>query len=613
MDFPWKKGNAALIAHFARGRYLRFAAAILATGSAVVFSFLTPQVIRVTVDSVIDNKAFALPPWLLTLVNDWGGRDFLRENIYLCALISLLFAALSGLSTLVRRYFATESAEHTARRLRNKLFDYIQKLPFSWHVKIQTGDIIQRCTSDVEMLRNFLSNQLLEMVRIVFIVVISLLMMFSMDVRLTLMSVCLLPLISVFSYVYYAKVSKRFRTVEEAEGALQSAVQENLTGVRVVRAFGRERHEMDRFDQKNNYFADLAVHLNDLMAFYWSFGDLMTGFQLIIVVIAGIFRCHSGAITLGTFLTFYTYSSMLIWPVRSLSRLISELGKTRISCDRLREILRAQPETDPDDAAEPDIRGGITFDHVTFAYEQEQPVLKDISFSVPAGSTLGILGGTGSGKSTLTHLLCRLYDLPEGSGTIRLDGTDIRRIKRAWVRKNVGIVLQEPFLFSKTLRENICAFEPSANLEKIRLYAAIAAVDESIGSFSQGYDTVVGERGVTLSGGQKQRVAIARMLMQQAPIMIFDDSLSAVDAETDAQIRRALGRHRQGASTTILISHRVNSLMQADQIMVLHEGRIEQIGTHEQLMEQGGTYRRVYQLQTGLKAGGPNEKEGDLR
>jgi len=605
MHFPWKKGNLSLVAYFGRGRYLRFLTMILATGMAVVASFVTPQVIRITVDSVLGDEPLNLPAGLVSMIEGWGGLDFLRRNIWICALATLLLAALAGLFNLTRRYTAIEPAEHLARSLRNKLYDYIQRLPYDWHVKIQTGDIIQRCTSDVEMLKNFISNQLPEFIRIAFIVCISLPVMFSMDVRLTLISLSLIPLIFLFSFVYYAKVSARFKTVEEAEGALQSAVQENLTGVRVVRAFGRERYEMDRFDKKNERFMGLAVHLNDLMAFYWSFGDLMTGLQLIIVVVAGIFRCSSGAITLGTFLTFYSYSSMLIWPVRALGRMISELGKTRISCDRLRDILSTPPESEPANAQKPEIRGEITFRDVTFAYGSGSPVLKNVSFRLKAGTTMAVLGGTGSGKSTLTHLICRLYDVPEGSGCIELDGVDIRRMDRRWVRKNVGLVLQEPFLFSKTIRENISASDPAAELESVRMYAGIAAMDESILSFPDGYETVVGERGITLSGGQKQRVAIARMLMQNAPIMIFDDSLSAVDAETDAQIRNALAKHRKGGATTLIISHRISTLMQADVILVLRNGEIEQMGSHEELLRQEGTYRRIYELQSGgMQSGG---------
>lgn len=599
--FPWKKGSMRLLAYFARKRYFHYLLAVVCTALSVAFSFFNPQVIRVTVDSVLGSEPFALPDFIVGIINSLGGRDYLRGNIYLCALAVILFSALSGLLNFVRRYIATESAEHITRSLRDKLFEHIQKLPFDWHMKTQTGDIIQRCTSDVELLRTLLANQLIDIVRMLFLIVFSLIIMFSMDVFMTWVSLALIPVIIVYSLVFYAKVSSRFRQVDEAEATLQTVVQENLTGVRVVRAFGRERFEMKRFDEKNDGFYGLNVHLNDMMAYFWSLGDVMTGLQLIMVVFAGVVRCTSGQMTLGTFLSFYTYSSMLIWPVRSLGRIVSELGKVRISTERIRDILSTEPEADPEDSLRPDIRGEITFENVSFSYDG-QPVLKNVSFTLHPGMTMAILGGTGSGKSTLVHLLCRMYDVPEGSGRILIDGVDIRKIDRLHMRKSVGLVLQESFLFSKSILDNIRATRPGATQEEVRGCAEIADVSDAIDGFPQGYDTVIGERGVTLSGGQKQRVSIARMLMQQAPIMIFDDALSAVDAQTDARIRDNLRAHTQGQSpTTFIISHRINTLMHADVIMVLQDGQIEEMGTHAQLMQNSGTYRRICDMQSGIQ------------
>lgn len=592
----WKKGRLALVLHFTKGRRGRLFCALLATAGAVVFSFCTPQVVRVTVDSVIDSQPF---PGFLAVFS--GYRDFLHQNLWVCALAVVVFALLTAGCNFVRRYFAVEPAEHLAKSMRDTLYHHIQKLPYDWHVKIQTGDIIQRCTSDVELIKNFMANQIFEIIRIVILVVTALVVMFTMDAYLTWVSLSLVPLIFLFSFVYYAKISKRFLRVDEAEGALQATVQENLTGVRVVRAFGREKLEMNRFDEKNEHFCSLALRLNDLLAYYWGFGDAITGIQLMLVVAAGVAYCVEGNMTLGTFLSFYTYSNMFIWPVRELGRLISDLGKTGISLGRVREILAAEQELDLPEETSPPIRGGVTFDHVTFAYGDESPVLKDVSFSVAPGQTLGILGGTGSGKSTLVHLLCRLYDVPEGQGRILIDGTDIRSIRRQYIRKNVGLVLQEPFLFSKTIRENIAATNPAADLEAVRQAARIASVDDAIADFELGYDTVVGERGVTLSGGQKQRVAISRMLMQHAKIMVFDDSLSAVDTETDARIRHALEESDDGTATRIIISHRITTLQQADRILVLRDGEVEEIGTHRELMASGGTYSRVCELQGSLK------------
>jgi ATP-binding cassette subfamily B protein len=292
----------------------------------------------------------------------------------------------------------------------------------------------------------------------------------------------------------------------------------------------------------------------------------------------------------------------MIWPVRQLGRIISELSKTLVAAGRVREILAAEPEADPPDALTPEIRGEIRFDRVSFAYGKGAPVLRDVSFTLKPGQTLAILGATGSGKSTLVNLLSRLYDLPEGNGLITLDGIDIRRIARPHLRRHVGLCLQEPFLFSKTLRENIAAINPGLEMADLRAACAVAMVDETIEGFAEGYETVIGERGVTLSGGQKQRVAIARMLAGNAPVMIFDDSLSAVDTGTDAKIRAALRRRMEGGETVpavILISHRISSLAQADQILVLKDGTVEDLGSPGELLARGGTYRRIFELQRG--------------
>ncbi len=600
MRLPWTKGRLALLLALERGRYGRLLTAVLCTVLAVLFQFLTPQVIRLTVDSVIGDEPFALPARLLALLEGLGGRDTLRAALWIPALAAIGIGLLAGLFNLVRRYFILENAEFVAKKFRDTLYGHIQRLPYSWHVGIQTGDIIQRCTSDVDTLKTFQSNQLGEMVRSVMLVAVALLIMFPMDTTMTLVSLSLLPFIFVYSWRFSLKVSKRFLQSDEAEGALQAAAQENLTGVRVVRAFGRERFEVDRFNEKNRVWSELVIKLGDLMGSFWGLGDMFTGLQVVLVLAVGVIRCNAGALSLGDFITFYAYTNMLIWPVRNLGRLLTDMSKAGVSLGRLKEILAAEPERDEPGDLTPDMCGDIVFDHVTFAYEGQPPVLRDISFTLRPGRTLAILGGTGSGKSSLAHLLCRLYDLPEGGGRITIGGVDIRHIRRDWLRSHVGLILQEPFLFSKTIGENICLTRPDAGPDSLHHSAQMAALHDTIGDFSKGYDTLIGERGVTLSGGQRQRVAIARMLIQDTPIMVFDDSLSAVDTETDARIRRAL-RERTEKTATIIISHRLSTLMQADCIMVLRDGGIEEMGSHAELVSGSGTYRRIYEMQGRLE------------
>ena len=603
-----KQGMLSFLLQYSTGYRWLLISALVATVFSTIFSFLTPQVIKVTIDSIIDSHPFDLPAAFVSWLNQVAPREMLRQNLWIPAVVAIAFALLSALTNFQRRYHVALFAEGTVKNLRDKLFSLTQRLPFEWHIKIQTGDIIQRCTSDLETIRAFLSQQLIELVRVVVMIVVATGMMLSIHVELSLVALAFMPVIAAYSIFFYKKAGDRFLKADEAEGDVMTAVQENLTGVRVVRAVGRERYEHDKFNSLNERYTGLWMRLGNLMGLYWGIGDLATGLQNTVILVLGVRAVVLGdGLLLGGLIALMTYNSYLIWPVRSLGRILSDMSRNGVSIQRIREILDVEPEQDPQDALEFPFEGELTFDHVTFGYD-ENPIIKDITFTVKAGQTLAILGGTGSGKSTIAHLVPRLYELPEGQGSILIDGVDIRTISRRCLRSQIGLVLQEPFLFSRTIADNIRATKTDLSMEELREYAAVAAVDHSIRSFDRGYETVVGERGVTLSGGQKQRVAIARMLAQNPRIMIFDDSLSAVDTETDAQIRAAL-KTRSGNATTLLISHRAVTLMQADCIMVLDKGRIVQMGTHEELMAQEGIYRRVCEIQTSME----ETKEGEVK
>ncbi len=605
-----KNGRGKLLLNFLRGSKRLFVFSIVASIIVAIADVINPQIIRYTVDVVLGEEKSSLPSFANRLIDKLGGVDALRERLWMLAAAVMAVAVCSALFRYLQRMYNAKASQTLVERMRNMLFEHIQSLPFSWHMKNQTGDVIQRCTSDVETVKNFLSEQLIGVMQIVLQVALSLTMMYSMHFKLSLIATLTMPLILLYSALLGKKIGQSFKKCDEAESALSAATQENLTGVRVVRAFGREKHEIDRSGRLNKRYLDSWLSLSKLTSAFWGLGDLFAGIQVMLIVVIGVYFCVYDGMTSGELIAFISYNSMLSWPIRRLGRMISDMSKAGISLERLSYILDSEPETDRENAGEPDMHGDIVFDNVSFAYEGYPELIHNVSFTAKQGSTVGILGGTGSGKSTLMYLLDRLYDLPDdgSGGRITIGGVDIKDIKAKHIRQNIGMVLQEPYLFSRTLAENIAITKEGVDLEHVRSAAAIASLDETVMSFADGYDTFVGERGVTLSGGQKQRAAIARMLTQDAPIMIFDDSLSAVDAETDAKIRAALNENL-GDSTVFLISHRTATLMNSDLIIVLEHGRIAEMGDHNTLMgKEDGIYKRIFNIQMS----DPDKEEGEV-
>ena len=601
----------ALLGHFLRGSKRLFAWGIVFSALATLFDLVSPKIIAFTVDSVLGGKPIRVPAVVERFVERVGGVTFLRGNLWTVALAVVAMALLSAVARYGRALLNSMAAERLVERMRNLLFDHIVHLPFAWHVQNRTGDILQRCTSDVDTVKRFVSEQTVDFFRVILLLVLSLFFMFRMNVRLTVVAAGFIPVIVAYSAVFHGQIRKRFLAADEKEGEVSSLVQENLSGARIVRAFGQEAREKERFAKVSGDCYALWVRFSRLIGGFWSVGDLISGLQVLLVVALGAVAAVHGRMTAGDYIAFTAYNAMLVWPVRSLGRIISGMSRAGVAMDRLLYIMRAPVERDREDAIEPPLDRDIEFSHVSFSYTPGAPkVLDDVSFTIPAGTTFGILGGAGSGKSTLLLLLARLYDLKPDGGRITIGGVDIADMRASWVRRNIGLVLQEPYLFSRTLRENILlandsAVQPTERCndaaiqrcnEAMTEASRAACLDEAVARFTDGYETFVGERGVTLSGGQRQRAAIAQMLVRHTPVMAFDDSLSAVDAETDAKIRQSLFASRRGA-TVVFVSHRIQTLMRCDRILVLDRGRVAELGTHGELLARNCIYRRIHDIQ----------------
>lgn len=594
-----KRKDLRLMRAFMKGRLLKYVGSIAAMAVSVCVSLVTPLVLAETIDAVIGAKRpLQLPGAIQAWVDSMGGRDFLIRNLWLMAGSLLLLYIVGGLFQYLRGKWSAEASEDVAKSLRDKLYDHLQRMSYDYHVKAETGDLVQRCTSDVETIRRFLQTQMVEIFRTFLIVGVAVVVMLRINVPMTLISLVLVPVLFTWAFLFFKLVQKNFQKVDDAEGKLSAMLQENLSGVRVVRAFGRQQYEVEKFARFNDDLYKKHAHLTDLLAIYWPSSDLISMLQAGIALAYGVILAASGQLLVGEMTVFVSYIWMLLWPVRQLGRILSELGKAMVSAGRISEVLETPPEPDQEGDDTAPISGDIRFDHVAFSYEKMNPVLLDVDFTVKSGQTIAILGATGTGKSTMMHLMQRLYDANEGQITV--GGVDIRKIQKAHLRSRIGLILQEPFLYSRTLKDNIRIAAPEADECMVEGAAQTACADSFIKGFEKGYDTLVGERGVTLSGGQQQRVAIARTLLKRNDILIFDDSLSAVDTETDQAIREALKLEKKHA-TTFIISHRLTTLSQADLILVLQNGRVAQQGTHDELIAQDGLYRRVWRIQSQLE------------
>jgi ATP-binding cassette subfamily B protein len=568
--------------HLMTGFRLKYLGATVSLGLSAAFRTATLLLLRYLIDDVLkrDQPGGVLPLIALGFVG--------------LALFQGTFTFLSG-------RLAAQTAEGIALRLRNYLFDHIQRLTFTYHDHTPTGELIQRCTSDVDALRRFFADQAIGMGQILSLFIINLSALLLLNWRLALLSIVVVPLVVIMSGIFFNKISQAYEAFQEQDAVVSTVLQENLSGVRVVKAFARQTYERDKFEQENWEKFQRGRRLLMMHSLYWPISDILCGFQMLGGFMAGALMAINGSITVGTYMAYAGMVIWIIWPMRNLGRLIVQTSTGLVSYDRVATVIKEErePLTAGTYWTFGKLRGEIVFRGICFEYDKGTPVLKYITFQCRPGQVVALLGTTGSGKTSLVNLLPRFYEYTGGS--LLLDGVELKEYPRFVLRQHIGIVEQEPFLFSRTIRENITyGVGREVPDTEVEAAARAAAVHDVILSFPEGYDTLVGERGVTLSGGQKQRVVIARTLLKDPRILILDDATSSVDTATEAGIRQALEHLMQGR-VTFIIAHRVQSVMNADLILVLEHGRIVQRGTHKQLVAQPGTYQRIYEMQTRIE------------
>jgi ATP-binding cassette subfamily B protein len=589
---------------------------------ATLLAYLGPLVIRATIDVIMNQSApqrlFDGGPTSLGMILGWGlePSSLKLESILIRAALMLgLLAVGSSLCQFYNGRHSAHACESIIRRLRDRLYDHLQRLPCRYFDRTETGDLVQRCTSDVETLHRFLSLQFVEIGRALLLLLTVVPILFLMNWQLAFVALAGAPLVVGFSIIFFMRIQPTFRRMDEAEGKMTTVLQENLTGIRVVKAFNRQAHECKKFADASGDLRNRNFRLIQLISLFWPASDLLVFGQQGAVLLMGAYWIDRGTLSVGTLVAFLLLVNMYIWPIRQMGRLLTELGKAIVAFNRIEEILKVQQEPERSDfsinislptskkglrqvsfpLAGSSNRMALQFDHVSFGYDSDTQVLDEVSFDVREGETVAILGPSGSGKSTLVSLLLRLYDGYEGS--IQIAGNELSRYDRSESRRLIGAVMQQPFLYSKTLHDNIALGRTNVSQSAVQEVARIASIHDAILGFDDGYTTLVGERGVTLSGGQRQRIALARALLQTPPILVLDDALSAIDTKTEAMILQSL-EQRHGQQTTLVIAHRLSTLRAADRILVLDQGRVEQFGTHQQLQREGGIYQRLWRIET---------------
>ena len=577
---------------------------------AMIVSMLTPKILQMTIDGVVlfalegettSNKPDAIVAFFYSIIPPIHKDNLLIALAWIGGLF-VLISAIRSCTQFLSGVIAADSTEKAIKQLRHRLFCHIQAMPATYFGKVPSGDLIQRSTGDVDTVKGFIGAQVVSVIRFTAFFFGAFWMMYIVHPVAAFIAICLVPLIAITSFLFFLKEGKMWEEHEAEQDKLTAIIQENLSGIRVVKAFANENFEIEKFIQQNKAKLKIGVRQVDLHTFFWPLSDFLVHLQIVLGVVGSAYFTLNGALTIGEFSAFFAYSIMVAWPLRESAMIMSKMGMAAVAMGRITQILDAEEEDYSGKINEPtrSILGAIEFRNVSFKYKEEDDTyaLRNVSFKIRAGEKIAFMGATGSGKSTVIALLARFYEPDEGE--ILLDGQPLHFYEKQYLRSRLGIVHQKPFLFSTTIRKNIAYTRPQAQEGHVLEAAKAADVETFIHKMTKGYDTLVGEKGVTLSGGQKQRVALARTLMSKPDILILDDATSAVDTETEYDIQQAL-REKMRDKTSIIIAHRLTAVQEADRIIVFDTGSVAQVGTHDELLSQKGFYRKIYDIQVAVE------------
>ncbi|CAN7582414.1 ABC transporter ATP-binding protein [Paenibacillus sp. LjRoot153] len=553
-----------------------FFGAIACLAIATALGLVYPNLLRYLIDEVITEKQFDLVPRL--------------------ALIVVLVVSMKGMFQFLHGLCGGRLGNRVAYHLRNALYNKLQYLSFQYYDQARTGDLMSRLTADLEAIRQFIGFGFAQLLNVMLMLVFGMAMMFSISWKLALLTMITMPFLAFTAVRFEGKIHPAFRMVRQSLSTMTTAVQENITGVRTVKSFAREPHEIDKFATRNEDYKSMNIGSSGIWAKYFPIMEILANLSVVILLGAGGYMVINETISLGELVACFSLIWYIIGPMWGLGFHINNFTQTKASGEKILEVLHHYMHVKDSEnaAALTKVDGHIRFDHVTFAYPEKQPALYDFTLDAPPGSVIGLLGSTGSGKTTVISLLMRAYNVKEGK--VMLDGKDIRSLQLESYRSQISTVFQETFLFSSTILNNIAYGRKDVTMDEIIRAAKLAKAHDFISELPEGYNTLVGERGLGLSGGQKQRIAIARALIKDPKILVLDDATSAVDMETEHEIQAGFGEVMAGR-TTFIIAHRISSLKHADEIIVLDKGRIIQRGTHQELLQQDGLYRQTYDIQ----------------